>query len=78
MSSAQFESFLARIYVDATARQKFLADPRGEAAHAGLSAQEIEAVANIDRVGLEMFAQSLRRKRKPSTDYTEETSQPQG
>jgi hypothetical protein len=68
MSGARLESFLARIYVDATAREKFLADPRGEAVRAGLSAQEIESVVNIDRDGLELFAHSLRRKRKPSTD----------
>ena len=63
MSSAGFESFLARIYVDATARKKFLANPLGEAARAGLSPQEIESVANIDRVGLEMFARSLEHKK---------------
>lgn len=63
MSDSQLESFLARIYVDQTAREKFLADPRGEAAKAGLTAQQVEDVIKIDRDGLELFAQSLERKK---------------
>jgi hypothetical protein len=63
MSAPRLEAFLAKIYVDEAARSRFLADPRGEAAKAGLTAQEIEAVARIDRVGLELLAQSLERKR---------------
>jgi len=54
---------LARIYVDQTAREKFLADPRGEATRAGLATQEIEDVVKIDRDGLELFAHSLEHKR---------------
>jgi hypothetical protein len=64
MSASRFEAFLAKLYVDESARAKFLADPRGEAMKAGLTAQEIEAVERIDRVGLELFAQSLERKRR--------------
>ncbi|MDX6693024.1 MAG: hypothetical protein QOF02_627 [Blastocatellia bacterium] len=63
MSAPGLEAFLAKIYVDEAARKRFLADPRGEAARAGLAAQEVEAVARIDRVGLELLAQSLERKR---------------
>jgi hypothetical protein len=63
MSESRLESFLARIYVDAAARDKFLADPRGEATRAGLAAHEINALANIDRDGLEMFAHSLEHKK---------------
>jgi len=63
MSSSRLESFLATIYVDADARARFLADPRGEATRAGLAAPEIESVVNIDRVGLEMFAHSLNHKK---------------
>jgi hypothetical protein len=62
MSSARFEAFLAKIYVDERARRKFLADPRGEAARAGLSEPEIEALERIDRIGLELLAKSLERK----------------
>jgi hypothetical protein len=50
--------------VDESARAKFLADPRGEALKAGLTAQEIEAVGRIDRVGLDLFTTSLERKRR--------------
>ena len=63
MSDSQLETFLARIYVDQTARAKFLADPRGEATKAGLTAQQVEDVIKIDREGLELFAQSLQRKK---------------
>ena len=63
MSGSRFEAFLAKLYVDESARAKFLADPRGEAARAGLTAPEIEAVARIDRVGLDLLAKSLARKR---------------
>ena len=64
MSDSRFEAFLARIYVDEDARAKFLADPRGEASKAGLTARQIEDVVKIDREGLEMFAASLKRKKQ--------------
>jgi hypothetical protein len=64
MSASRFEAFLAKLYVDESARAKFLADPRGESIKAGLTAQEIEAVERIDRVGLDLFAQSLKKKRR--------------
>lgn len=65
MSASRFEAFLAKIYVDENARAKFLADPCGEATKAGLTAHEVEAVARIDRVGLDLLAKSLQRKRAP-------------
>jgi hypothetical protein len=34
MSAARLEAFLAKIYVDEDSRERFLADPRGEAAKA--------------------------------------------
>jgi hypothetical protein len=64
MSTARFEAFLAKIYVDAEARAQFLADPRGEAMRAGLTEPEISALEQIDRIGLELTAQSLQRKRR--------------
>ena len=67
MSSARLEAFLAKIYVDEDTRERFLADPRGEAAKAGLSEREIEAVENIDRAGLILTAQSLQKKRRRLT-----------
>jgi hypothetical protein len=64
MSATHFESFLAKLYVDERARSKFLADPHAEAIKAGLTAAEIEAVAKIDRVGLDLLTKSLERKRR--------------
>ena len=57
------EAFLARIYVDAEARTRFLADPRGAALDAGLSPTEAEALTEIDRPGLAMAARSFAAKR---------------
>jgi hypothetical protein len=60
--SAKLEAFLAKLYVDAEFRARFLADPRGEAALQGFDEREAEALASIDRTGLKMAAASLRRK----------------
>jgi hypothetical protein len=59
-----FEAFLAKIYVDADYRARFLADPRGVARVAGLSEEECDALVAIDRKGLEMAATSYARKRE--------------
>ena len=59
-----FEAYLARLYVDENARAAFLADPRDNAARAGLAPAECEAVAGLDRVGLELAADSFERKRQ--------------
>jgi hypothetical protein len=64
MSASRFEAFLAKIYVDERARVRFLDDPAGEAAKAGLTAPEVEAVERIDRVGLDLISRSLERKRR--------------
>jgi hypothetical protein len=64
MSARSFEAFLARIYVDAGARARFKANPRGEARRAGLSDEECAALENTDWVGLEMAARSFARKRQ--------------
>jgi hypothetical protein len=58
-----FEAFLARIYVDADARERFLADPRGEALRAGLTPVEADSIARIDREGLALAVESYARKR---------------
>ncbi len=63
MNYSRLETFLARIYVDREARGLFLADPRGEATKAGLTAQQIEDVIKIDRDELELLADSLERKK---------------
>ena len=66
--SIAFEAFLARLYVDAEARRRFLADPRAEAAGADLGADEIEALVDIDRVGLALAAESYAHKRHRRDD----------
>jgi hypothetical protein len=64
MTALTLEAFLARIYLDEKARARFLENPQSEATIAGLSPQDVEAVTKIDRVGLELLAISLERKRK--------------
>jgi len=64
MSASRLEAFLAKIYVDESARARFLADPRDEAMKGGLTSQEVEAVTRIDRVGLDLLTKSLERKRQ--------------
>ena len=64
MSASSFEAFLAKLYVDESARAKFVADPRGEAMKAGLTAQEVEDGARIDHVGLDLLSKSLEKKRR--------------
>jgi len=63
MSAERLEAFLALLYTDAAARRAFLNDPRGVAAGAGLDPPEIDALAAIDRVGLELAAKSFAAKR---------------
>jgi len=62
--SARFEAFLAKIYVDADSRARFLADPRGFAAAEKLTPDETDAAEKLDRLGLQMAANSLRHKRE--------------
>ena len=62
-TSPEFEAFLARVYVDADFRSRFIADPAGEAKRAGLSEEETEALERIDRRGLELAADSYHAKR---------------
>ena len=63
MSSTLFEAFLAKIYVDAQARTRFLSDPLGEAQQAGLSPEEALDLQNIDWVGLKLASRSFEKKR---------------
>ena len=63
MSSALFEAFLAKIYVDPKARKAFMSDPLGEAERAGLSEEEGVALQNIDWVGLKLASRCFEKKR---------------
>jgi hypothetical protein len=69
MSAARLEAFLAKIYVDEESRERFLADPRGEATKAGLGEREIEALEKIDRAGLILATRSLQKKRRHMFDH---------
>jgi hypothetical protein len=66
MTSPAFEAFLAKIYTDPEARTQFLAGPLAAAQRSGLTQSECDALARIDRTGLEMTAASLARKRHKS------------
>jgi hypothetical protein len=63
MSAPALETLLARLYSDAAFRARFLADPLGVSKQAGLAEAEALALARIDRVGLELAAESYKRKR---------------
>jgi len=64
VNDPKMEKFLASLYVDAKARARFLDAPREEATRAGLNPKQCDALAAIDRVGLEMAAHSFERKRQ--------------
>jgi hypothetical protein len=59
----EFETFLARLYTDESFRARFLANPRQEAEQHGLTREECDDLEAIDRIGLQMMAKSLERKR---------------
>lgn len=62
-SDPRLQALLARIYVDAEARARFLTDPRGVALGVGLDPQTATALEGIDREGLELASRSFARKR---------------
>lgn len=64
MSAIHLETWLARLYTDGTLRSQFLAEPERVAREAGLSAEDVAALVNIDRAGLQMAADSFAWKRK--------------
>lgn len=71
MTGARFEAVLARLYVDAAFRQRFLADPSAEATRAGLTPNEVRALAALDATDLETAATSFAQKRaqRPSRGW---------
>jgi len=70
MSSARFETFLARLYSDEAFLKRFLASPDAAICEAQLDDRERKAASDIDRVGLEMAARSYRAKRQRSPKMT--------
>ncbi|APA68073.1 MULTISPECIES: hypothetical protein [unclassified Janthinobacterium] len=63
MSSPALETYLAQLYTDDALRRAFLLAPHAQALLHGLSAQEADAMAAMDRIGLQMAAASYRAKR---------------
>lgn len=63
---SQLEDYLVRLYLDVELRRRFLSDPDRVMTDAGLDAEVRGALANIDRVGLELAAHSFFRKRMSS------------
>lgn len=74
MSAREFEVFLARIYVDSSARAAFKANPRCEALRAGLSEEECAALANLDWSALELATRSYTKKRQSRLERKESRS----
>jgi uncharacterized protein (UPF0276 family) len=62
-AQVRVEALLARLYTDAAARERWLADPDGEGRQAGLDEAGLAALRRLDRPGLELAAVSYARKR---------------
>jgi uncharacterized protein (UPF0276 family) len=58
------DTLLARLYTDAAARARWLADPDGESFRAGLDDASVAAMRRLDRAGLELAAISFAHKRQ--------------
>ena len=63
MTGPRFEIVLAQLYTDDAFRARFLAAPEQVAFSEGLTSDEAQALAAIDREGLELAAASFARKR---------------
>jgi hypothetical protein len=63
MSTPALEAYLALLYTDDVARAAFLDDPHAMALRHGLSEDDANALARIDRAGLQMAASSFALKR---------------
>lgn len=63
MSSPALEAYLAVLYTDDAKRDAFLQAPQAQSVLHGLTPQEADAMAAIDRIGLQMAAASFQHKR---------------
>ncbi|MBL8213636.1 MAG: hypothetical protein JNK87_23155 [Bryobacterales bacterium] len=63
MTTPAFEAFLARLYTDDELRGRFLHNPERVASEAGLTDDEVAALQNIDREGLQLASRSFATKR---------------
>ncbi len=68
MTGPQFEIVLARLYTDDAFRTRFLAAPERVALSEGLTPAEAQALAAIDREGLELAAESFAKKRSSHSE----------
>ncbi len=64
MGLAEVQAALARLYVDASLRDRFFTDPSAVGVELGLVAEEARDLAGVSRRQVEQFAGSLRRKRR--------------
>lgn len=64
------EAFLARLYTDAAFRERVLADPVAEGRRAGLAEDDAARLADLDREGLALAADSFAAKRVSRTRPT--------
>lgn len=63
MALAETQALLARLFTDAQVRRDFFSEPRETARRCGLTEQEAETFATLDRRQVEDFAKSLLGKR---------------
>ena len=63
MSTADVETFLARLYTDETLRDRFLRSPHEVLSRENFSAQQCAALAAIDPSELILASDSYRQKR---------------
>jgi hypothetical protein len=64
VTGPRFEIVLARLYTDDAFRARFLSDPEQVALTEGLTPVEAQALAAINREGLELAATSFSKKRE--------------
>ena len=63
MGLAKLQGVLARLYTDASLRERFFADPEGVSEVLGLSSGEAQQLARMSAQQVNFFANSLKRKR---------------
>jgi len=68
VNDPNFERFLAKLYTDDAFRARFLRDPAETAATQKLTAEQTEALAGIDKIGLAFATRSFAAKRRRRSD----------
>ncbi len=70
MSSPKLEEFMAWLYTDAGLRGQFLQDMAGTATNAGLTAEEVTAMCQVDLADLQIAAECYAKKREGQCSCT--------